>query len=120
MARPSSKQPKTETHRGIIASHAAKLRGEQANKENPTQKERLYRYLFFLSFTLNILWILSSIIFMFWLFSSKSDSFIVTRGLERYCDPKGGVARYYMSLDSTGHGQNLWERICYGPSQVDK
>ncbi len=109
--------PKTlTTNRPKRRSAVSKFTKSHEIAEHLSQKERLYRLLFFLSFSLNIIWILIAVLVLVWLTSPSSDATVINAGLKRYCDPSGKVAQYYTSLDTAGTGKNLWTRICQGPN----
>lgn len=83
-------------------------------REHLSQKDRLYRFLFFMSFALNVIWVVIVLMICLALKTGSLDNLIINAGLTRYCDPKGVVARQYEDTVEIGGVTNLHQRICLG------
>lgn len=83
-------------------------------REHLSQKDRLYRFLFFLSFALNVIWVVIVLMICLALKTGSLDNLIINAGLTRYCDPGGVVAKQYENTTEIGGVTNLHQRICLG------
>ena len=106
---------KTQSKGKISKVH--KFVGRDKIEAHLSQQDRTYRFLFFLSFSLNVIWFIVFLFLLYWLYTPVSDNVIINNGLKRYCDPNGQVARFYQSADDTNEpSRDVWQRVCEGPS----
>lgn len=101
----------------VKTSKVHKFVGRDKIEAHLSQQDRTYRFLFFLSFSLNVIWFIVFLFLLYWLYTPVSDNVIINNGLKRYCDPNGQVARFYQSADDTNEpSRDVWQRVCEGPS----
>ena len=98
-------------------SKVHKFVGRDKIEAHLSQQDRTYRFLFFLSFSLNVIWFIVFLFLLYWIYTPASDNAIINNGLKRYCDPNGKVARFYQSAASENEPErDVWQRVCEGPS----
>lgn len=94
-----------------------KFVGRDKIEAHLSQQDRTYRFLFFLSFSLNVIWFIVFLFLLYWIYTPASDNAIINNGLKRYCDPNGKAARFYKNSDSINEpSRDVWQRVCEGPS----
>jgi hypothetical protein len=106
-AKPTSSKQKGKLHKFV---------GRDRIEEHLSQNDRAYRFLFFLSFSLNVIWFVIFLFLLYWLYTPYSDNVIINNGLKRYCDPNGKIAEFYNSESVGEPNRDVWQRVCEGPS----
>ena len=85
---------KTSTQKKQSKVH--KFVGRDKIEAHLSQQDRTYRFLFFLSFSLNVIWFIVFLFLLYWLYTPASDNVIINNGLKRYCDPIVRVSQVEM------------------------
>lgn len=97
------------------ATKIHKFVGRDKIEAHLSRQDRTYRFLFFLSFSLNVIWFTIFLFLLYWLYTPASDNVIINNGLGRYCDPNGKVAQFYQGISASEPGSDVWHRVCEGP-----
>ncbi len=93
-----------------------KFVGRDKIEAHLSRQDRTYRFLFFLSFSLNVIWLIIFLFMLYWFYTPASDNVIINSGIERYCNPNGKVAQFYENNDAIEPKMDVWHRVCKGPS----
>lgn len=109
MAKKAQSKPKT--------SKLHKFVGRDKIEAHLSRQDRTYRLLFFLSFSLNVIWMIIFIFLIYWIYTPASDNVLINNGLKRYCNPNSKAAQFYqMNSTNMEPDRDVWHRVCVGPS----